>query len=327
MTFSNAGKAFGRATTLFGALWVISLASNTYGQAVSQISGAVHDRSGAVIAGAQVTATQTDTDFKRSTVTDDAGNYVLTNLPLGPYRLEASKMGFSNYVQTGIVLQVGTAPEIPLTMSLGQVSESIQVEANVSQVETRSIGVGSVIENQRILDLPLNGRQPTDLITLGGSSVQTGFSAGYGMRTGALISVAGGSIEGVQYNWDGAPNINTLDGSGMPLPFPDALQEFKVATSAQDASNSGHSGATVDSVTKSGSNAFHGDLFEFVRNYGANARDFFASAPDGLKRNQFGGTAGAPSGKTSCFSLPATRARWCARLPSARWSSFPPPIC
>ncbi|HJT89793.1 MAG TPA: carboxypeptidase-like regulatory domain-containing protein [Bryobacteraceae bacterium] len=301
MTFSNAGKAFGRATTLFGALWVISLASNSYGQAVSQISGAVHDRSGAVIAGAQVTATQTGTDFKRSTVTDDAGNYVLTNLPLGPYRLEASKTGFSNYVQTGIVLQVGTAPEIPLTMSLGQVSESIQVEANVSQVETRSIGVGSVIENQRILDLPLNGRQPTDLITLGGSSVQTGFLAGYGMRTGALISVAGGSIEGVQYNWDGAPNINTLDGSGMPLPFPDALQEFKVSTSVQDASNSGHSGATVDSVTKSGSNAFHGDLFEFVRNYGANARDFFATAPDGLKRNQFGGTAGGAIKKDKLF--------------------------
>jgi hypothetical protein len=283
-------------------LCVISVLPNAaFGQAVSQISGTVKDSSGAVIAGAQVTATQTDTDFKRNTVTDDSGYYVLTNLPLGPYRLEASKMGFRNYVQTGIVLQVGTAPEIPVTMGVGQVSESIEVEANVSQVETRSIGVGSVIENQRILDLPLNGRQPTDLITLGGSSVQTGLSAGYGMRTGALISVAGGSIEGVQYNWDGAPNINTLDGSGMPLPFPDALQEFKVSTSVQDASSSGHSGATVNSVTKSGSNAFHGDLFEFVRNYGANARDFFAIGPDGLKRNQFGGTAGGPIKKDKLF--------------------------
>src|SRR5215831_16265471 len=99
------------------------------------------------------------------------------------------------------------------------------------------------------------------------SSVQTGVSAGYGMRTGALISVAGSSIEGVQYNFDGAPHINTLDGSGMPLPFSDALQEFKVSISVQDASNRGHSGATVNSVTKSGTNTFHGDLFEFLRNY------------------------------------------------------------
>src|SRR5215472_5878174 len=302
MTFSNVWKALTPAARALGILLVMSVLPNAlFGQAVSQISGTVRDSSGAVMAGVQITATETDTDFKRTALTDDAGNYVLTSLPLGPYRLEATKTGFRSYVQTGITLQVGTAPEITITMGLGQVSESVQVEANVSQVETRSIGVGSVIETQRILDLPLNGRQPTDLITLGGSSVQTGLSAGYGMRTGALISVAGGSIEGVQYNSDGAPNINTLDGSGMPLPFPDALQEFKVSTSVQDASSSGHSGATVNSVTKSGSNAFHGDLFEFVRNYGANARDFFATGPDGLKRNQFGGTVGGPIKKDKLF--------------------------
>ena len=144
-------------------------------------------------------------------------------------------------------------------------------------------------------------RQPTDLITLSGSSVQPGVSAGYGMRTGALISVAGSRIERVQYNFDGAPHINTLDGGGMPLPFPDALQEFKVSISVQNASNSGHSGATVNSVTKSGTNAFHGNLFEFLRNYDVNARDFFASQPDGLKRNQFGGTAGGPIKKDKLF--------------------------
>ncbi|HEX6894377.1 MAG TPA: carboxypeptidase-like regulatory domain-containing protein, partial [Bryobacteraceae bacterium] len=302
MTISNAWKVLPPAARVWGILAVISVLPNAAsGQAVSQISGTVRDNSGAVMAGVQITATDTDTDFKRMAVTDDAGNYVLINLPLGPYRLEASKMGFRNYVQTGITLQVGTAPEIAITLGLGQVSESVQVEANVSQIETRSIGVGSVIETQRILDLPLNGRQPTDLITLGGSSVQTGISPGYGMRTGALISVAGSSIEGVQYNFDGAPHINTLDGSGMPLPFPDALQEFKVSTSVQDASNSGHSGATVSSVTRSGTNAFHGDLFEFLRNYDVNARDFFATGPDGLKRNQFGGTLGGPIKKDKLF--------------------------
>ena len=270
-------------------------------QAVSQISGTVKDSTGAAVAGAQVTATQTETDFKRTTVTDDAGDYILTNLPLGPYRLEASKMGFRSFVQTGITLQVGSAPEIPVTLAVGQVTESVQVEANVSQVETRSVGVGTVIENQRIIDLPLNGRQVTDLITLSGSSVFFSNSAGYGMRTGVLISVAGGSYEGVQYNYDGAPHINTLDASNMPLPFPDALQEFKVTTSAQDASAVGHSGASVNVVTKSGTNSFHGDAFEFLRNYDVNARDFFASQPDGLKRNQFGGTFGGPIKKDKIF--------------------------
>ncbi len=276
-------------------------AGSAFGQSVTQISGIVKDQAGAATPGAEVTATQTETGFKRSATTDDTGFYVLTNLPLGPYKLEATKMGFRTYVQTGIQLQVGTAPEIPIVLGVGQVSESVNVEANASQIETRSVGVGTVIENQRILDLPLNGRQPTDLITLSGASVNTGPSPAYGMRTGALISVAGGGIESIQYNLDGAPHLNELDGTGMPLPFPDALQEFKLSTSVQDASTSGHSGATVNSVTKSGSNAFHGDAFEFLRNYTVNARDFFASGQDGLKRNQFGGTFGGAIIKDKLF--------------------------
>ncbi|MEQ1883932.1 MAG: carboxypeptidase-like regulatory domain-containing protein [Bryobacteraceae bacterium] len=272
-----------------------------YGQAVSQIGGAVRDESGAVVPLVQVTATQTETGFRRTAETDESGNYVLLNLPLGPYRLEAMKMGFRSYVQTGISLQVGTSPEIPITLGVGQVSETVNVEANASQIETRSIGVGTVIETQRILELPLNGRQPTDLITLNGAAVQTGASPGYGMRTGVFISVAGSGIESVQYNLDGAPNINMLDGTGLPLPFPDALQEFKLSTSTQDAANSGHSGAAVHAVTKSGTNSFHGDAFEFLRNYNVNARSFFARGLDGLKRNQFGGVIGGPIKKDKIF--------------------------
>jgi Carboxypeptidase regulatory-like domain/TonB dependent receptor len=272
-----------------------------YGQAVSQISGTVKDETGAVVPGVQVTATQTATGVKRTAQTDEAGGYLLINLPLGPYRLDATKMGFRTYVQTGIELQVSSTPEIAITLGVGQVTESVQVEANASQIETRSVGVGTVIENQRILELPLNGRQPTDLITLSGAAVQTGTSPAYGMRTGALISVAGGGIEGVQYNLDGAPHLNALDGTGMPLPFPDALQEFKLSTSAQDASTSGHSGAVVNSVTKSGTNALHGDVFEFLRNYAVNARDFFATGQDGLKRNQFGGVIGGALKKDKLF--------------------------
>jgi hypothetical protein len=231
------------------------------GQAVSQISGTVKDDTGAVVPDVQVTATQTDTDIKRAVVTDAAGDYVLINLPLGPYRLEASKMGFRTYVQTGIELQVNSKPEIAITLAVGQVTESVQVEANATQVETRSVGVGTVVETQRIVDLPLNGRDPTQLITLSGAAVQGSASPSYQMRSGYGFQVAGGLSTGVQYNYDGANYIDPFGGTGMLLPFPDALQEFKLSSSAQDASNSGRGAATMNAVTKSGTNSFHGDAF------------------------------------------------------------------
>ncbi len=107
----------------------------------------------------------------------------------------------------------------------------------------------------------------------------------------------------VQYNLDGAPHVDTYVGTSMPLPFPDALQEFRLSTGAQEASSGGHSAAVVDAVTKSGANAFHGDLFEFFRNSDLNARDFFAAGGDGLKRNQFGGVAGRPHRKRQTVFL------------------------
>ena len=121
------------------------------------------------------------------------------------------------------------------------------------------------------------------------------------MNTGPSISVAGGMARSVQYNLDGAPHVDTYVGTSMPLPFPDALQEFRLSTGAQDASSGGHSGAVVDAVTKSGANAFHGDLFEFFRNSDLNARDFFAAGSDGLKRNQFGGVIGGRIVKDKLF--------------------------
>jgi hypothetical protein len=272
-----------------------------YGQAVSLISGTVKDSSGAVIPGVELTATQTETGVKRTATADATGSFIIPNLPLGPYRLEAAKTGFRSYAQTGIVLQVGAEPEIPIVLGVGDVSAVVEVQANAVQVDTRNIGVGTVIETQRILDLPLNGRQPTDLITLSGLAVQTATSPAYTMSTGVNISVAGGTSYSVQYNLDGASHLDTYVGTNMPLPFPDALQEFRLTTSSQDASGGGHSGASVDAVTKSGSNSFHGDAFEFFRNSALNARDFFAPRADGLKRNQFGGVFGGPIKKDKLF--------------------------
>src|SRR5436309_11453354 len=155
---------------LFGMLASIVTCSSVWAQATAQISGTVRDQSGAVLPGVEVTATQTDTGIARSAVTNETGSYVLPNLPIGPYRLEASLPGFRTYAQTGIVLQVNGSPAINPILEVGQVSEQVEVQANAALVETRNAGVGQVVENARILELPLNGRNVTELIALSGAA-------------------------------------------------------------------------------------------------------------------------------------------------------------
>ena len=260
-----------------GTLLCALFASLAWGQATARIHGVVQDQSGAVVPNATVKATQTETGISRTAVTEMDGSYNFANLPLGPYRLDFQKEGFATSVESGIVLQVDSDPAVPITLRPGGTNETITVEATAAQVDTTSAGVGTVIESQRILDLPLNGRQATDLIALSGLAVVTAATPPtYTMNTGPSITVAGSLSWSVQYNLDGAPHLDTYVGTPMPLPFPDALQEFKLSTSAQDASSGGHSGAVVDAVTRSGSNSFHGDLFEFFRNSDLNARDFFS---------------------------------------------------
>src|SRR5687767_14956490 len=273
-----------------------------WAQATAQISGTVRDQSGAVLPGVEVTATHTDTGIARTTITNETGSYILPNLAIGPYRLEASLPGFRTFRQTGIVLQVNSNPVINAVLEVGQVAEQVEVQANVSQVETRSTAVGQVIENERILELPLNGREVTDLIVLSGAAVQTTVSVpDRNMPQVVAMSVAGGLSTGTVYLLDGAMHNDIYSNYNLPLPFPDALQEFKVETSALSAQNGMYSGAAVNSVTKSGTNEFHGDLFEFVRNDLFNARNYFAIKNSTLKRNQFGGTLGGPIKRNKLF--------------------------
>ena len=273
-----------------------------WAQATGQIGGAVKDQSGAVLPGVEITATQTETGIARSTVTNETGSYVLSNLAIGPYRLEAALPGFRTYVQTGIVLQVNSSPAINPVLEVGQVTEQVEVQANAAMVETRAAGVGQVIENERILDLPLNGRNATELIVLAGAAVQTAVSNPDRAMSGATaLSVAGGFSTGVTYALDGAWHNDRYNNYNLPFPFPDALQEFKVETSALSAQSGGSSGASVNSVTKSGTNDFHGSAFEFVRNDLFNARNYFATTNSTLKRNQFGGTFGGPVRRNKLF--------------------------
>ncbi len=292
---------------LFGGLVVLLVAANTLAAQVgstAQITGTVRDASGGVLPGANVIATQTDTGFKREIVTDGNGLYVLSNLPIGPYRLEVSLSGFRSLQRTGIVLQVNANPEINVTLPLGQATETVSVQGAAPLVETRSPAIGGVIENERIEALPLNGRNTVDLVLLAGAAVpqQTLDATSRSMQGGKAIAVAGGQGFGVAYLLDGATHNNPYDNLNLPLPFPDALQEFRLETSTTTASNGMHSSASVNAVTKSGTNVFHGDLFEFLRNHRFNATNRFNAvdpttgkrADDGLSRNQYGGTFGGP---------------------------------
>ena len=262
----------------------------------SQINGTVKDPSGSAVPGAAIKATQSATGVVRNPTSAADGSYALPNLPIGADTIEVTKAGFSKYDQTGIVLQVDSNLTIDVSVTVGAVNEQVTVEATASQVETRSTAIGSVVTNQQVGEMPLNGRDPHELIFLGGMASYPGAGSYNTIRNypTVVVSVAGGNGDGVAYLLDGALWQDPYNSLSMPLPFPDALQEFKVETSAAPAQYGYHATATVNVVTKSGTNNYHGDLFEFLRNGDLNARDFFAATRDTLKRNQFGGVVGGP---------------------------------
>src|SRR5438552_3232275 len=239
--------------------FVVFCSTTIWAQGTAQISGTAKDQSGAVLPGVEISVTQTDTGIGRSTVSNETGSYVLPNLPLGPYRFEASLPGFRTYVQTGIVLQVNSSPVINVVLQVGQVSEQVEVQANAALVETRSSTVGVVMENARILELPLNGRNVTDLITASGGAVrQASGSVQLVAGESPLLAIGGSAGFGVDYTLDGANHMNYMSGTTMAMPFPDAMQEFKVESSGAGAQS--RNASAVAAVTKSGTNDFHGDL-------------------------------------------------------------------
>jgi hypothetical protein len=275
--------------------------------AIAEIDGVVSDSSGRVVPNAQVIAVETDKQLVRQTTSNTEGHFILSNLPVGPYRLEVKAPGFKDYRQTGISLAVGQTAGINVQLTVGSVSESVEVAADASMVETKDSAIAQVMEERKIVDLPLNGRNLTQLLTLtgGGTTAPAGDLTGSknmgGSNGSGTFSVAGGQANGVSYLLDGGDNNDSFSNVNLPIPFPDAVQEFSVQTNAMQAQFGLHPGGAVNIVTKSGSNALHGDLFEFFRNYALNARPKGLVTPagavmqplrDSLKRNQFGGVVG-----------------------------------
>jgi hypothetical protein len=288
-------------------------AVHVFAQVTSVIGGTVTDPNGSPVPGARVTVINTDTNIPHAAQSRDNGEYEVTLLPAGPYRIEVEKDGFAKYLQTGIVLQLNSNPTINITLQLGSISQSVEVHADAAMIETQSTGVGQVIQPEQVIDLPLNGRQPSQLIALSGLSLVNtagGVNSNLDYPSSVSYSVAGSAANETNYALDGSPNMDYRTNIGMPFPFPDALQEFKVETSSLPANVGSRPGGAVSAVTRSGTNQLHGGLFEFLRNGKLDAESFqfgntsnvvAKGVPDTLKRNQFGGVIGGAIKKDKMF--------------------------
>jgi hypothetical protein len=276
-------------------LLTVSALAQSAGSA--SVQGAVTDATGANVSGATVTLVNTETGTSRSTVTDAAGLYSLPNVPVGPAKLTISAPGFRGYTQSKIVLEVGNNVTLNAALTVGAITETVEVQSSGTAVEIESSDFKQVIDQQRITELPLNGRQATELILVSGGAVNAPGNDLVGSKSYAssvAIAVAGAQGDYNNYVLDGGTNTDTFTNVNLPYPFPDALREFSVESNSLPARNGVHPGSLVNVITNSGANQFHGTAFDFIRNNYINATNFFATSKDSLHRNQFGGTLGGP---------------------------------
>ncbi len=271
------------------------------------ISGVVYDPGGAVVAGANVTIRSPETGYSKTAQTGADGAFLFPATPVGSYQIVVEKPGFAKYVQSGITLAVNQVANAPVTLKVGDVSQQVTVAADAELVNTQTASVAQVIDTQRIIDLPLNGRQPQALLFLSAGALdETGKYCLVNCQGGVYpgeqdANVGGGGPRAVNFQMNGAGHNDTYLNTNLPFPNPDAVQEFAVQTDNLSAQYGIGAGAVVNIVTKSGTNQLHGSAFEFVRNGDFNARNFFAPRQDTLKRNQYGGSIGGPILKDKLF--------------------------
>jgi Carboxypeptidase regulatory-like domain/TonB dependent receptor len=274
--------------------------------ATATVSGVVRDAQGAVVPQASIVVTQTDTQQSRETSSGSSGDYTITNLPIGPYKVQASAPGFKTAVLQGVTLEVNQTAQLDITLEIGAVSEQVSVNADIPLLATETSSVGQVVENRSIEGLALNGRQFWQLVALTPGATYT--PGGEGTRTGGSSirsSAVNVQINGTGFIYNGwlldGSDITEYEQGGTNIqPNVDALAEFRVF-SANMPAEFGHTPNVVSAITKSGTNEFHGTLFEFLRNDDMDARNFFAINKNLLKRNQFGGVIGGPIKKDRVF--------------------------
>jgi hypothetical protein len=292
----------------FGLIAVMLLLSPLgFAQATTaELSGAVQDASGAVIAGAQVTATNIATNITHGTVSGKNGDYVITQLPPGDYKLTVEAPGFSKLEQTGLSLQVNQQARLDLTLKIGKQSETVEVSTRAPLLESESSSVGTVVGEQSVNQLPLNGRNFTQLATLSPGVTGVGQSATGTIESGtrpddkrpASEIFSNGNREGDNnFLIDGTDDNERLTLSIVIRPPVEGVREFKIQTNLYSADIGRNSGAVIDVITKSGTNQLHGSAFEYIRNSYVDARGYFnkvGSAFPSFRLHQFGGSIGGP---------------------------------
>ena len=266
-------------------------------QITGSIRGVVSDPSGAVVQNAGVSARQIETGLTRSTKTDHAGAYVLPELPVGHYEVEVQAKDFHKYLQQGIDLNVNEAATLNVRLEVGAESEQVRVQADAQLIESTDTSLGKTVLQREILDLPLNGRDFSQLGVLqpGVVPLTPGLVEASGtLRDGQGYAVNGQRPEANNFMIDGANNFNSVDAGFVMKPPIDAVAEFRIITHNANAEFGHSAGSTTNIVTRSGSNAFHGAAWEFFRNDKMDARNYFAQQVEPLKQNQFGATFGGP---------------------------------
>jgi outer membrane receptor protein involved in Fe transport len=276
-------------------------------QITGSVTGTVTDPGGAAVSGASVKLTNTGTDATQTVTTDADGNFRFLLLPPGNYSVQVSASGFKSYVRAGIVVEVDRSIAVPVGLQLGQVNETVEVSGASPLLEPNTSSLGTVMEEKKVLDLPLNGRNPMGLANLIPTVKGIGYFGGQVLSSWRLaaVSIGGGQPLTNGYLVDGIANDKMVDSGPMTFLTVDSTQEFKVQTNGMSAEFGRTSGGVISMITKSGTNGYHGSLFEFLRNEKLNANDFFANragraiAPD--KVNQFGGTFAGPLKKDRLF--------------------------
>src|SRR5690242_3598482 len=286
------------------------------------ISGVVRDRAQAVVTGAKVQVTNVQTNVSQETNTGSDGSYHFLALPPGNYKITATATGFRPYNITDITLEVNDQRRLDITLQVGAIVETVDVSATAVHVETESTQLGDVIDSKKMLNLPLNGRSYIDLLglqagvapttagTVEGNTVSNRPVSGYITNTGN-ISVNGQRETANAFLVNGGDVSEGRNlGAGL-VPNLDSVQEFRLITNSFDAEHGKFSGAVMNAITKSGTNSFHGDVFEYLRNDVMDANNFFDNqappGPDGkaprteLRRNQFGYAMGGPFWKNRLF--------------------------
>src|SRR5258708_27469948 len=269
----------------------------------ANLLGRVTDKTGAALAAASVTARNTQTNLSRTVESNEQGEYRIEFLPVGTYDLEVTSKGFKKAILHGIVLQVSVDARADAQMEIGAVNEAVNVTAEVPLVNTSSPELGRTVENAEITNLPLVNRNVYSLldITPGVERNDNSIVLGYPEQRTLINGGTDGGAGSVNYYLDGGPNMGGLRNTGNATPNPDAVEEFRVQVNSYNGEYGRFAAGLINVVTKSGTNQFHGSLFEFWRNNALNAHDWNNPAASPLHRNQFGVTVGGPIQKDKTF--------------------------